>query len=76
MVEVDPGDNLAQQLLDAAPDVVFQRAARDAGARWLRPGPARIAAHALHPFGRAGLGARHAQAAHQGRLPRPPACRW
>ena len=46
---------------------LLQRAARPLGRGRLRAGPARAAGHPLHAFGRAGLGARHAQGARQGR---------
>ena len=58
-----------------APDVVFNALHGRYGEDGCDPGPARAAGHPLHPFRRAGLGARHGQADGQARLRRAPACR-
>ena len=65
VTRIDAGRDLAEQLAALKPDGVLQRAARPLGRGRLRAGPARDARHPLHPFGRAGLGARHAQGARQ-----------
>ena len=70
VVEIDPGDESRRAAARRQARCRVQRAAWPLGRGRLRAGPARTAAHSLHPFRRAGLGARHAQGTHQGRLSR------
>ena len=66
VTRIDAGRDLAARARPAAPGGLLQCLARALGRGRVRAGPARDPGHPLHPFGRAGLRARHAQGARQG----------
>ena len=67
VTRIDAGRDLAQRLAEVKPDVCFNALHGRWGEDGCVQGLLELLRHPLHAFGRAGLRARHAQGARQGR---------